>query len=150
MLLSDHFTLEELQVSDIALRQGIDNTPPPEVVPYLTALCVNVLEPARTLVGIYHVTSGFRCLTVNRLLGSSDNSQHPKGQAADCIPKQMSPLEMAQAIARSPIPFDQMIWEFRTWVHLSYDPDKTEQRREVLTAVRGPDGKTQYLPGLVE
>ena len=34
------------------------------------------------------------------------------------------------------------------WVHVSYTVHRPN-RRNVITAVRSPDGKTQYLPGLV-
>jgi hypothetical protein len=69
------------------------------------------------------------------------------GEAADCEPKQMSVWEMAQIVAASQIPFDQLIYEFGAWVHLSYG---SRNRRQVLTAQHQGEGKpTLYLPGLV-
>ena len=45
---------------------------------------VTALEAFRAKVGVpVHITSGFRCHTYNRSIGSRDTSQHPKGYAAD-------------------------------------------------------------------
>ena len=44
MKLTEHFSLEEMIKSQTGARKGIDNTPPPEVIENLKALCENVLE----------------------------------------------------------------------------------------------------------
>ncbi len=38
MMLSTHFSLEELVASEVATRRGLDNTPPNEVMPNLYTL----------------------------------------------------------------------------------------------------------------
>ena len=48
--LSEHFTLEELSHSDIAVRLGIDNTPPIDLYDNLRRLCV-LLESVRKTIG---------------------------------------------------------------------------------------------------
>ena len=69
--LSDHFTLYEFVTSQTASRKGIDNTPPPEVVERLRALCADILEPARVALGPLHISSGFRCPKLNKSIGGS-------------------------------------------------------------------------------
>jgi putative chitinase len=65
------------------------------------------------------------------------------GYAADFVcPDFGTPLEVARAIARSGLTFDQVIQE-GAWVHLSFDP---LARRERLTAKFGPGGPV-YTPG---
>lgn len=44
--LSEHFTLLEMTRSGAAIRHGIDNTPGPEAIESLRALCLTVLEPS--------------------------------------------------------------------------------------------------------
>ena len=82
--LSDHFTLEEMTASETARKMRIDNTPPDFAIKNLKILCTQVLEPARQKFGHpLTITSGFRCLKLNRLVGGQPNSYHLKGMAAD-------------------------------------------------------------------
>ena len=145
MKLSEHFSLDEFTASETALRKGIDNTPPPVVTEKLRMLA-NTLEQVRTLLGnnSIRISSGYRCLALNRAIGSGDTSAHVLGYAVDfTCPKFGTPKEVANKIAESPIKFDQLIYE-GTWVHLSIDP---RNRREVLTAHFGK-GKTSYTKGI--
>jgi zinc D-Ala-D-Ala carboxypeptidase len=83
--LSPHFKLREFEKSQIADRFEIDNTvKDEEVYNNLILLCENVLEPIRLHYGVpFSPNSGYRCLDLNRRLGSSDKSQHTRGQACD-------------------------------------------------------------------
>ena len=82
--LSRHFTLAELVRSSIAVRNGIDNTPPPQAVAMLKRLANEVLEPIRRAVDRpVHVTSGYRCFSLNSMVGGALNSAHMAGGAAD-------------------------------------------------------------------
>ena len=82
-------------------------------------------------------SSGYRCLALNRQIGSSDTSQHTKGEAADFEVPSVSNLDVAQWIEAN-LDFDQLILEFWNenhpnagWVHCSY---KTEgNRNQTLT-----------------
>jgi len=146
MNLSEHFTLDELTASETALRKGIDNTAPPVITEKLRMLAAT-LEQVRSLLGnnSIRVSSGYRCLALNRAIGSGDLSAHTLGYAVDfTCPGFGIPKEVANKIAESPIKFDQLIYE-GTWVHLSIDP---RNRREVLTAHFGK-GKTSYTKGIV-
>lgn len=148
MQLSKNFSLRELTRSQVAARRGIDNTPPQAVVERLRALAENVLQPVRDHFGApVVVTSGYRSPELNDAIGSSDRSQHPKGEAADFEVVGRSNLEVAEWI-RDNLTFDQLILEFYTpgdprsgWVHCSYVPPP---RNQVLTARRGGG----YVEGL--
>ena len=51
-------------------------------------------EKLRTLYGKpIRITSGYRCLEHNRLIGSSDSSQHPKAEALDIQPLQFNTVK---------------------------------------------------------
>lgn len=132
MRLSEHFTLDELVASENAARLNIDNTPTQEHLLNIRAFLVPGLEQVRALLGKpMIVTSGYRCPALNaQTPGSSPTSAHPMGYAADFIcPGFGTPWEICQAIAASSIRFDQLIYEYAAWVHVSFDP----RLRMVLT-----------------
>ena len=83
MNLSRNFTLQELIKSDTAIRLNIDNNPNGDQIDKLKQLCENVLQPVRDQFGRVKVTSGFRSPELCRAIGSSENSQHAKAEAAD-------------------------------------------------------------------
>ena len=146
MSLSEHFSLDELTASETALRKGIDNTPPPVVTEKLRMLAAT-LEQVRSLLGnnSIRISSGYRCLALNRAIGSGDLSAHVLGYAVDfTCPKFGTPKEVAKEIAESNLKFDQLICEGNAWIHLSCDP---QNRRQVLTA-RFEHGHTYYTTGI--
>jgi hypothetical protein len=142
--LTEHFSLEELIRSDYAEEHNIDNTPSPLAISNLIELSENILEPLRVSIGSPIITlSGFRCLEVNRGIGSSDTSQHIAGEAADIIVKGMTITSLFNFIIKSGLPYDQLIHEFGKWVHVSYS---ARNRRQKLVAIKDGENKTKYLP----
>lgn len=143
--LTPHFTLEEFTVSQTAARLGIDNTPPLWYRAHLQAVAEQ-LEAVRALLGVpVHISSGYRCFALNTAVGGAPKSAHLLGLAADFIAPQFgTPLQIARAIAGSPIRFDQLIYEYGTWVHLGLS--EGPPRGETLSIFAG----TGYLAGLVE
>lgn len=131
MNLTPHFTLDELTASQAAARLGLDNTPPAEMVAALKRTA-QLLEEVRTLLGKpVLVSSGYRSPAVNRAVGGAANSAHMLGCAADfSCPSFGSPLDICREIVRSNIAFDQLIHEFRAWVHIAWAPTP---RNMVLT-----------------
>ena len=135
MMLSDHFSLEELTKSSTALRKGINNDPDSTARENLIVLCSEVLEPVRTHYGIpFAPNSGFRCLELNREIGSSDRSQHVTGNAVDFEVPGVDNKEVALWVKEN-CDFDQLILEFYKegepasgWVHCSYDVDKEHRK----------------------
>ena len=125
--------------SSVASRLGIDNTPNGCEIDDLRDLCENILEPVRVHFGIpFSPSSGYRCAELNEKVGSSPNSQHVEGQAADFEIPGKSNLVVAKWIEDS-LTFDQLILEYfderepsSGWIHASYDAD-TIPRMQVLT-----------------
>ena len=141
MKLTPHFTLDEMVKSQTALRLGLDNTPDPDEMESLLALCENVLEPVRIhWAKPVVINSGFRSLRVNRAIGSRDSSQDAKGEAADIEIPGIDNLVLYYWIAEE-LDFDQLILEFYNgepssgWVHVSYVG--LENRNQTLRIDKG-------------
>lgn len=154
MQLSKNFTLAEMTKSQTAIRNGIDNTPGPTEIANLQKLAVNVLQPIRDHYNrAVMVTSGFRSMSINSLIGGSANSDHSRGMAADIEIPGLDNKELALWI-RDNLKFSQLILEFYVdddpdsgWVHVAYNENKLV--KECLTARRGTNGRTVYLPGII-
>lgn len=131
MKLSKYFSLRELTFSKIAEDNDIDNTPTPDALETLK-YTASQLDKVRELLGRpVNISSGYRCLQVNRRLGSKDTSQHLKGEAVDFKCELFgNPRAVFEAIRKSDIQFDQLIVEFNSWVHISFV--KNGGRRECL------------------
>ena len=127
--LSENFWLSEFLRSQTASRHRIDNTPKnQQVIESLRSLSQNVLQPLRWAYDKpIRISSGYRCLELNKAVGSKSTSQHIKGQAADFEIPGIPNLEVAEFI-RDEIHYDQVILEFWTggnsgWIHCSYVND---------------------------
>lgn len=125
MHLTRHFTLAELTASSKAKSLGIDNAPPPEILPRLEATA-EMLERIRATLGVpVIVTSGYRCTALNRAVGGVSTSDHTQGRAADIIaPRYGTPEQIARALAPlvSVLGIGQLIYESfgrSAWVHVS-------------------------------
>jgi hypothetical protein len=141
MKLSPNFSLEEMTVSETAARKGINNVPDEATITNLKQLCKYVLEPLRTLIGVpLLVTSGYRSPALNKAIGGAKNSQHILGQAADTHCNKYTVEQLYQLVKKSGLPFDQLIQEFNSWVHISYVPNG---RGQCLRAIK-VGGKTVY------
>lgn len=139
MNLTKNFTLEELIVSQYASRNGINNTPNEEQVENLKQLCINILQPLRDALGIpLHIDSGFRNFEVNNAVGGAKTSQHTKGQAADVVVPGMTPMDVIRRVVALRLPFDQMIFEYGEWMHISYN--EINNRGEILSKTNGVSG----------
>lgn len=153
--LSPHFRLKEFTRSVTAEKHQLFNLPREECeLANLRALAEEVLEPARNLLGVpLLITSGYRCATLNRLIGGAAQSQHMVGEAADFIPKGMDVEEGALRLVMAPdLQFDQLIYEIRVrdnaapirWIHISHKR-LGENRREALTFCRSATGFQKCL-----
>jgi len=145
--LSAHFTLFEMLASQSAVRFKYDEQfdPPVEVIESLRQLCKNILEPLRIAINKpIRVSSGYRCLAVNKKIGGSKTSQHMFGEAADIQVFNMSVEQLFQFIRNEDLPFDQLIQEFDSWIHVSF---RKNPRKQVLRAIKQGNGHTKYIPG---
>lgn len=142
MKLSNHFTIDELTVSQEAARNGISNAPNEDVIENLRKLCAKVLEPLRMSLGTpVIVSSGYRSPEINKMIGGSPTSQHMTGQAADIIVPGLTAQELFHTIIDLNLPYDQVIEEFSRWVHVSYSDNPRGQK----LLARFENGKTMYF-----
>ena len=132
MVLSEHFTLEELTVTD---HREFDNTPNSSEINNLKRLA-EMLEEVKTLLGgkPIMVNSAFRSAQVNAAVGSKDTSQHRVGCAADIRVPSMTPDEVVKAVIASGIEYDQIIREFNSWTHISVpnNPSGTPRKQALI------------------
>lgn len=144
MNLSEHFTLEELCFSEAAERLGLDNTPSAAIIANLGRVA-EVMEAIRARLGdkAIVVHSGYRSVEVNRAVGGVGASAHCLGLACDfASPAFGTPVEVALAIVRSGIEYDQLILEYG-WVHVGVASPGMLSRREVLTK-RSPQAAYEW------
>lgn len=123
---SEHFTIEELCRSQVAVCLGIDNEPKREdIIANLKRLAFHTLEAVRLLNDNkpITITSGYRCKELNRAVGGVATSQHQNGCAADFVVGSAEEnRRLFEKIKSSgSVPFDQLILEPKAgWVHISY------------------------------
>ena len=115
--LSSHFKLGEF----LNLGKYPDNIPTMQVIANLTFGCLNLLEPARLIVGPILINSGFRCERVNQKVGGVLNSQHKIGQAADIRPKDPAQFQRLVEFLRHHDLTDQLLTG-SNWLHISWNP----------------------------
>ena len=131
---SPNFNLDELTFSETATRKGIDNTPSDDVLDNLYKTAME-MENVRELLNNNPilVSSGYRCLALNELLGSKPTSAHTRGLAVDfTCPKFGDPDDIVDAIFRSDILYDQIILEFDKWVHIAFPENGKSARKKAL------------------
>lgn len=128
MKLSPNFTLAEFTHSQIAAREGIDNTPSLAILDNIK-FTANELEKVRALLGTpIIISSGYRSPELNTAAKGSRSSQHLEGRAVDFTsPLFGSPKQIVEKILSSDIQYDQVIHEFNTWVHISFSPRNRKQ-----------------------
>ena len=142
MNLSAHVTLAEFENSPTATTHGINNKMSLSQIESAKLLCENVFEPLRIHLNTpLKISSGFRCLQVNKMIGGAKSSQHTKGEAMD-----IKIGAKGFHFIKDKLDFDQLIWEFGNdeepqWVHVSYK--KGRNRKQVLKATK-QNGKTKY------
>ena len=140
MKISNHITLAEATKSQTAIRKGIDNTPPKEVIPNMIAVAEKCFEPLREWHGKpIGISSFYRSPALNRAVKGSPRSQHCKGQAididADIFDNGLTNRQIYNWLVNN-VDYDQIIWEYGTddnpaWVHISY-VSKEKKRRQQL------------------
>jgi hypothetical protein len=81
---------------------------------------------------------------LNKAIGGAKASAHMEGLAADfTAPAFGTVLQVAKKIAAAGIDFDQLIYEYGTWVHIGLRTGTP--RRELLSIFKG----TGYLKGIL-
>jgi zinc D-Ala-D-Ala carboxypeptidase len=126
MTLAPNFTLAELTASAWADRHGADNAPPAPLIPELTRTAAmlqrirDFLSAAQGVDTPMIDLSGYRSPCVNRGIGSSDTSDHPRGMACDFKALRMAPIDVCRMLEPhlDELGIGQIINEL-TWVHVS-------------------------------
>tara|TARA_Y100000816_G_scaffold128205_1_gene90329 strand:+ start:97 stop:573 length:477 start_codon:yes stop_codon:yes gene_type:complete len=135
--LSKNFKLKEFEKSFVAKRKNIDNcVHDKETFKNLERLCKNIVQPIRNHFKIpFSPNSGYRSITLNRYIGSSDTSQHVLGQAVDLEIPRVSNQDLFDYV-RKELNFDQVILEYYDgvnpssgWIHISYVSEKDNRNR---------------------
>lgn len=150
--LSPHFSLAEATLSETAIRREIPNIPDAEQLANMRVAALGMEQVRSILDRPVTINSWFRCLRLNRAIGSSDHSAHTRGFAIDFTCSAFgNPRKVCEAILEEGLRFDQMILEgvskdnpHGAWVHLSFDP---KMRNQILT-MRMIHGKAAYTQGL--
>ena len=141
MNLSAHVTLKEFQASGLATLRNINNEMNESQIASAKLLCENVFEPLRLYLNTpIKISSGFRCVQLNKMIKGSSTSQHTKGEAMD-----IKIDAKGFYFIKDKLDFDQLIWEFGndeqpSWVHVSFSK---RNRKQVLKAYK-QNGKTKY------
>jgi hypothetical protein len=143
--------VDEFVQSDTALRLGIHNDLPIIYYPAATETAA-MLERIRAYLSERHaapvpmsITSGYRCLALNRAIGSADTSDHIKALAADFkAPVFGTPYEVSKLLsdAMDFLRIGQLIYE-HTWIHVS-----TRTPEKILNRILTVQGK-DYITGVV-
>jgi len=151
MKLSEHLDLSEVIRSESAKRNGISNMPTDQHIANFKILAEKVFEPIRVNFRCpINLSSGYRSVELNIIIGGSLTSQHCTGEAID-IDMDGTPHAVTNKMVfnyiKDYLEFDQLIWEFGTdqnpdWVHVSYE-SSGKQRKQVLKAYKEA-GKTKY------
>lgn len=134
-----NFKISELIHSDTSIKYNINNMPDVNSLDNLLNLIFYCLQPIRDKIKKpMIITSGYRSLEVNRLVGGATNSQHRTGQAVDFKISGMTPRQVVDFIKKSGIEYDQLIEEYSnntSWVHISYN--KGKNRKQTLLYKNG-------------
>lgn len=123
---SEHFTIEELCRSQVAVCLGIDNEPKrADIIANLKRLAFHTLEAVRILNNSkpITITSGYRCKELNKTVGGVATSQHQNGCAADFVvgSAEENHRLFDKIKSSGSVPFDQLILEPKAgWIHISY------------------------------
>lgn len=122
--LTKNFSLQEFT----ATSYDVDNTLPSHLLPHAVRTCEK-LEKIRAYLSEVagrpcpiFISSGFRCLKLNRMLNSDDTSDHVKAAAADwTAPAFGTPYETALALQPmvNQLGIGQLILEYGRWIHTS-------------------------------
>jgi len=95
MHITPHFTLAEVEFSQTAIRRGIDNTLPPELMENVKRQA-ELMERVRYELNTHiHITSWYRCHELNAAIGGSGKSVHPLGLACDFVSSYVTPWKSA-------------------------------------------------------
>lgn len=135
-----YFTLEEFLTSSTARQKSLENLPSWQVIEHLNELAM-FLDGLREDWGSgINVSSGFRNVKLNKLVGGVDNSIHRLGYAADIVPANGKMAEFKKFVKNwiKDKDFDQCIIERKgnkEWIHIGLYNNAGGQRHNIFSLV---------------
>lgn len=120
-------TIKDLYYSDTAIKKGINNTIPDELLDNANYTLENINKLYKY--GNFKINSGYRCQELNKLVGGVSNSQHTKAQAVDITFGNLAiNKSIAEKISKDLI-YDQLIVEQGgLWLHISYSKNRNRNQ----------------------
>jgi len=118
ILLSPRLSLDQFVATQHRQYLMEQSSPPAEVLMNAHRFAADIWEPIINLIGMVHLNSGYRCHALNSDVKGSKNSYHMIGLAVDIMPTEMSILTAINLIINSNIPYDEIIFEYRKWLHI--------------------------------
>lgn len=117
-----NFRYREFLRSDVALRLNIYNIPNATQWTCIEKLARKVLQPIRDEFGSMKITSGFRTVELCLAIGSSRQSNHARGQAADIEPSYGIKLFTVLEFIHSELEYRELVAEYfpEGWIHVAY------------------------------
>ncbi len=125
MKMTEHFTLEEFIATN---HRTIDNSLPDHLMSNAMRT-LTMMEKIRSILSEaagkdipINTSSGYRCLSLNRALGSDDTSDHVQALAMDwTAPSFGTPYEVCMFLQPRTLSLGigQLIHEFGRWIHCS-------------------------------
>ena len=135
------FKLKHLIWSNTAKNNGINNMPgiddspsTDEIIKNLNDLANNVIDPILEIYPNLIITSGYRCVKLNKILGGSNTSQHIFGQAVDLKVPQLTTADLYNWIYSNIKSYETMTNKYLTEKFTKYfnDPVKAIELLEFL------------------
>jgi len=149
MDISKHISYSDAIYSDTAKRKGIGNYPTQAEIDRMKILAEKVYEPIVEHFGVHiYVSSFYRNVVLNKLIGGSKSSQHCSGEAIDIDADYFGRITNKQIFdyVKDNLEFDQLIWEMGTntnpaWIHVSFT-ERKPNRKQILKT-KSVNGKTK-------
>lgn len=147
--ISAHISYKEATRSQTAVRRGINNDPDEGTIWAMENVAEMCFEPIRKWYGKpIGINSFYRSPELNKAVGGSKTSEHPKGYCIDMDTENDNREIFEWCIDN--LEFDQLVAEFKDddgvnprWIHISYRIDSTKNRGSILIAHK-VNGKTKY------
>jgi hypothetical protein len=142
-MISKHFSVEDVQYNEMALRLKINNTLPESLYDKAIALAENILEPTLEKFPNLHITSWYRCENLEREYCKQDYVQwcfftnHPVTESSWAIYLSKKRHVTAQAVTLYEVPglYDFLktlefthIHRKHRWISISYDSENLAKR----------------------
>jgi len=148
--ITPHFTMEEFVATN---HRNIDNTLPLELYGNAMRTC-EMMERIRLylskVVGrdtAINPSSAYRCLELNRAVGSSDSSDHVQGLAMDWNAQGLTPFEVCRLLepVMNELDIGQLIYEYGRWIHTGVQRPAKAINRVITITKAGTDVGIKYV-----